>query len=418
MKKVAIIGLGPEYNYPKDHKLWQSDNTKYASNHGASLIARTLISMFDAEYFDISEGAARLNETYEYCVIAFATHATVARDVTAYADFVEKLSVPVALFSLGIQDYSSRNEPIRPLHDSIKRILNKVISSTGIIGVRGFYTASLLYKNGYRDVVPVGCPTLYRNMVAKFEVPPVKSINKVVNVYHRTISNLGSELLNVDVILGQDFLDEVVFSDGYAQNPIRQRELELYNSTNNNAIEILAKKGYFTRDFSDWFDCIGSADFVIGPRLHGCVAAITQGIPALMIARDLRVEEIADFYSIPYITYDNYAGETIGELSQLADYTRFNRIYEARYKNFVKFLDDVGLTKYYQGEILNVESYYFDHLDLSRLYNTVLTDIANIERAIYYRNNSGIFYHLKSLINRVGSKLPFTRLGTSFYVNR
>ncbi|HLT71717.1 MAG TPA: hypothetical protein VKZ75_03665, partial [Cyclobacteriaceae bacterium] len=52
MKKVMVIGLSPVYNYPGDLDKWSSENTRFASNHGASLISRTLMKMFDADYVD------------------------------------------------------------------------------------------------------------------------------------------------------------------------------------------------------------------------------------------------------------------------------------------------------------------------------------------------------------------------------
>ena len=60
--------------------------------------------------------------------------------------------------------------------------------------------------------------------------------------------------------------------------------------------EMLSKieeNGIFYRNFDDWFNEIKKHDFVLGARLHGCVAALIQGIPAVMLARDIRVQEIA-----------------------------------------------------------------------------------------------------------------------------
>src|SRR5690554_3666028 len=109
MKKVLVIGLGPEYNYPGNVKEWSSDNTKYASNHGASLISRTLLKMFDADYTSDLNNPSKYKNKYELLIIAFATHATDWRDVSPYAEFTEKLNIPTSIFSLGVQDYSSES---------------------------------------------------------------------------------------------------------------------------------------------------------------------------------------------------------------------------------------------------------------------------------------------------------------------
>lgn len=348
MSKVMVIGLGPEYNYPGNLKLWGKDNTKYASNHGASLIARTLIKMFDADYIDDFSKIDEYRQQYELCVIAFATHATDWRDVSIYSNFIEKLDIPTSLFSLGIQDYTTMTGNVGSIHPSLLKILDHVSNTTKYIGVRGFHTASLLYKEGYNNVIPIGCPTLYNGLNRNLKIEKAPYFNNPVNVFHRTVTDVSKKLIENTTLLGQDFLDEVVFTDNFMDDPLTQRERANYLSHQYGelGLSLIKSNGEFYKTFDAWFDRVGKADFVFGPRLHGCISGIIQGIPALMIARDIRVKEIAGFFKIPFVPYEKVNNQSLTELYDQLDYSDFNALYPQRYDNFISFLEESGVKRY------------------------------------------------------------------------
>lgn len=382
-KKVLVIGLEPEYNYPGDVRLWGQNNTKYASNHGASLISRTLIKMFDADYASDIENPDKYLGKYELCIIAFATHATDWRDVTLYADFIEKLNIPTALFSLGIQDYAPESGHVNRLHSSLIRILNHVTRTTKYIGVRGFHTAGLLYKEGYNNVIPIGCPTLYNGMKRNLLIEKHSKFSTPINVFHRTIAELSSKLTDNITLLGQDFLDEVIFTENFPNDVLKAEEIKNFQKlkNGNSTLENIKKNGVFFKTFDEWFGKIGSSDFVFGPRLHGCISGLIQGIPSLMLARDIRVNEIADFFKIPKVSYKKYQEESLEELYDKIDFTAFNQLYPKRYDNFTSFLTNAGIIKYYKGEVNSSEiSFSFDDLQENQL--AIYMSIGNLQKRL------------------------------------
>jgi hypothetical protein len=350
MKKTMIIGLGPEYNYPQDYKVWYGQNTEYASNHGASLISRALEKQFNGEFVSVNQFSdiQQLREKYDQCIIAFATHVTTWRDVSTYTSFVEKLQLPTFCFSLGVQDYSGDTNSFLKIHHSLKRLLSIVSERSKLIGVRGPFTASILAKNGFNNVIPIGCPTMYWNLNADLSIIKPIKVERPALVYHRTVSDSqGAHLIKNVPLIGQDFLDEAIFTKNLAKDKdLVKSELEEYKSYPNSqeVFKLIKKNGVFHTSFQSWFDYIGSRDFIFGPRLHGCICGLIQGIPAVMFARDLRVKEIADFFDIPYIDYDNLAKKkNIQVVFEEADYTKFNQTYKVRYNNYIKFLSENGL---------------------------------------------------------------------------
>lgn len=345
--KLMMIGLQPEYNYPGDYNQWKHNNTYYASNHGASLIARSIIKEFDAEPVTLDRSPDELNSEYDACIIAFATHITSFRDVSPYTEFIKKLDMPVYLFSAGVSDYSPNVKSVSDLHPSLIALLRVVSERSSMIGVRGTFTASLLLKAGFRNVYPVGCPTLYSTLKPELPIQKKEGYSNPTFVFHRTACENLWPLFQDVRILGQDFLDEVTFTDNLNTDEVLlayERKQYLKFDKGEQFMAELKQKGVFVKTFDEWFGLVGQSDFVFGPRLHGCIAALIQGIPAVMLARDLRVKEIADFFDIPFLTYkEAESARSIESLYDKADYSRFEGTYKQRYTNFVSFVETLGL---------------------------------------------------------------------------
>lgn len=374
-----IIGLGPEYNYPNKVELWRAENTRYASNHGASLISRALLKQFNGEHVETTEfnKIDELNEKFDQCIIAFATHVTSWRDVSVYTNFIEKLKIPVYAFSLGVQDYSGSATSITKIHPSLKRLLEIVSERSKLLGTRGHYTASILYKNGFKNVVPIGCPTMYWNLNRDLKIDKSKSFNNPAVVYHRTIAgNEGFHLLKAVPLVGQDFLDEVVFTSNLQNDgSLLQNEIKAYKKQGNynEIMDCIKNNGVFHYTFQEWFDYLKTRDFVIGPRLHGCIGSLIQGIPAVMFARDLRVQEIAQFFNIPYLKYEELQlKSSIQQIYDEADFDSFNKTYKLRYDNYVNFLNENKLEHNLENSTNN-ESYVYSVEDL-RTINFILNN--------------------------------------------
>lgn len=380
-----IIGLGPEYNYPKKFEEWSKDNTEYASNHGASLICRALIKQFDGDFVSVKQFSEieSLQKKYDRCIIAFATHVTTWRDVSVYTNFIEKLKLPTYAFSLGVQDYSGNTKAFLKIHPSFKRLLEIVSEHSEFIGVRGPHTAAILAKNGFNNVVPIGCPTVYWNLNSTLEVNKQSTFNNPALVYQPTMSsNEGIHLLSEIPIIGQDFLDEVVFTNNLKEDNklirITDKEYEELGNKKD-ALGFIDKNGVFQSTFQEWFDYIGSKDFIVGPRLHGCVCALIQGIPAVMFARDLRVTEIAEFYNIPYVSYKNLpTKKNVQQIYNEADYTKFNETYKMRYNNYVKFLAENKLESNLDATSL-INDLLYTNQDIRTMNNILNKDIQDIK---------------------------------------
>jgi len=411
--KTMVIGLGPDYNYSiNDHDAWDKDNTKYASNHGASLIARTIQKYFDAVFISDFSNPEKYRKEYDLCVIAFATHITSWRDVSIYTNFIKKLGIKTVAFSLGIQDYAGSTTNVHSLHFSIKELLEHVIQSSGYVGVRGPHTAALLLKNGFKQstVRQIGCPTVFNPVNRDLKISKhADELNPII-VFHRTMADLNERLIGGAPLLGQDYLDEVIFKDEVSEDqPMRKIEMRRFKNHKNGLFTLnqIKSNGVFHNTFDEWFDEIKSHNFVLGARLHGCIGALIQNVPAVMIARDIRVQEIAEFYGIPYLKYSDVKNLSIKEIYEGADYSRFNSIYKVRFDNFVKLLSDTGI----------IERSLFSKFDVPQEVVYLESDL-NIFNEILFQEIRGLAENSETQMKSLNDRLKQMNGRIDYVVNK
>ena len=408
-----VIGLGPQYNYPGNLDIWRSNNTRYASNLGASLISNALLKEFNADYIDNFSDIQALKNKYDTCLIAFATHITTWRDVSLYADVIEKLDMKTIALSLGVQDYAGKSTDVFKLHPSIKRLLEIVSSSSEWIGVRGHYTASILYQNGFSNVVPIGCPTMYWGLKNDLHIQKAEKTKKPLLVFHRALADNAYRIMQEVPVLGQDYEDHVAFTNDLDEDTKLKKWIDSdYDKLTNkeNVRESIQKNGIFVKDFKQWFNIIGQHDFIFGSRLHGCIAGLIQKKPSVLIPRDLRVREISDFFDIPTVSIDQLKNMTVQDIYANADYSKFNTTYKIRYNNYYKFIEENGLKS--QLEKIDAKDFIYNQKDIKtniNIYNlqyaAVQEQIENLKKEIY---GSSPYITARNL-NKLLKKIPFAK---------
>jgi hypothetical protein len=345
-KKTMVIGLGPEYHYPGKLSEWSKNNTLYAANFGASLISDSILRQFNADYVEAIDNISDLRSKYDTCVLALATHLHPSRDVSHYTKAVEKLQMKTIVLSIGISDYTPSIEDSYDLHPSVRRLLEVASETSEWIGVRGHYSAGLLRRKGFSNVLPIGCPTAYRGMRDDLKVQKKENFKNVVVPYHLSLAKDCPEFVGKHTLLGQDFQDEAVFTENLVDDSslIDWLKTQFESSKSFEYMrECVRTNGVFRPSFEEWFAYIGQHDFVVGPRLHGCLAGLIQGIPTVMTPRDLRGTEIAEFFEIPTCSYEDLRTRSLADIYADADFSDFNDLYPKRYADYVAFLNANGL---------------------------------------------------------------------------
>jgi len=403
-QKAMVIGISPEYIYPGKLDIWRQETTYYAANLGASLITNALMRQLSANYVSIDDfqHIDELRNTYDVCILALATHITPWRDVSIYADIVEKLDMKTIVVSAGIQDYDAALSLSYEIHPSMRRILRKASESSRWIGVRGHYTATVLRSNGFKNVVPIGCPTMYWPLVEDWKVVKRSGFSKPLVVYHRMIALNSYEAICSLPLLGQDWQDQPMFTDTLKDDVALVQMMEkMYSEKGeelrNKISEMIKSNGHFFFKFKEWFDYIGQHDFVLGSRLHGTIAALVQNVPAVLIARDLRMREIDEFFRIPSIDFETLNTCPLTEVYQQVDFTEFNALYRSRYRNYVTFLNENGLEHNLAGA-QDASEFAYTYADLS---SSISVPLLAIKRDLLLIQEKSFSYQLRKFFGRL-----------------
>jgi polysaccharide pyruvyl transferase WcaK-like protein len=95
-------------------------------------------------------------------------------------------------------------------------------------------------------------------------------------------------------------------------------------------------------DVGEWLDYASTVDLTLGSRLHGAIAALIAGRPALLVTHDSRTKEMAIQAGIPSIDKSEiliHKEPDFAELHARIDPSEFNERQLRYYKNFIDFFE-------------------------------------------------------------------------------
>lgn len=335
------------------HRLLSVPGTEIVANH----------FVHERRAFTADEVAA-VNDEYDHFVVplANALRPEFTRPLTRLTAFIEQLSIPTTIVGIGAQlsldelDTAPGDE-LAALH---RRFMNSVLERSPKVGVRGEITAEYLRRLGYGDehVEIIGCPSIYlngpdftvrdeRSTPIADEDPIAVSMSPLTSPWFETYVDAFADRHPQMTYVGQTHHDFAMLQWGRHRQPEMgiDRDHRLYTEDR-------------TRMFLDagsWMRFLATQRFAFGTRIHGNVAAVLAGTPAMVIAHDSRVLELCDYHGLPYTMLDSMldssrAETTVDELFQAADFTNFHNRLADGWKRLTAFLDDAGLANVAQPD--------------------------------------------------------------------
>jgi hypothetical protein len=356
----ALPSLPPDEDFNTTYK-------RSGYNLGNTLIGNGVTSVlegYDFLYRSQFSSPQDVDEKCGHIVIPASNFLWKNFDLGFMADFIEPTNLPVTMIGLGAQ--TNDRSLVTEIHPNTLRLVKIISERSPSIGVRGFYTAEVLAAHGILNVEVLGCPSLY----AKCSPPRYIGENKNLNLnrfavnfsrrvqshsFNRNILQLiENSLLKLAIkhnctFIAQDELEEVAMANSSAS------EIEISNVTSYfndfNRIEVVdyfSKNSIYFCDFQSWSNFMISRSGCIGSRLHGNIAALTNGIPCLMIAHDSRTLEMCSLIGAPHINIKNIdsnrvSSEFLLDAFQSADYSLYFSNMKHLFRKYKKFLDQHGL---------------------------------------------------------------------------
>lgn len=314
-----------------------------------------------------AEDADRINDEYDLFVIplANALRPNFRSQLNDLSALVEKLDIPVVVFGVGTQaGTDGGTEHLAPIEKDVRRFCSAVLDRSPSIGVRGEITEKYLKGLGFNDVEIIGCPSMFTHgrhlEVHKDPAGLSASSRLAVNISYESGnipgSDLDSESLNRLMDAALDRYPDLVYVGQ------ERRDLELLHwgdlsveNQERSPAPLIRSHRLLTEDrtrlYFDtprWIDALRDRDFAFGTRIHGNVAALLAGTPAVVLCHDSRTLELCRYFDIPHrLVSDLPSG---GDLSRLpeqlyeeADFTAMLSGHGERFGRLVSFMDRHGL---------------------------------------------------------------------------
>jgi hypothetical protein len=282
----------------------------------------------------------------------------------ATAEVLDRLRIPVIALGVGAQ---------APAHGRLElsaesvRVWRLIAERCASVGVRGDYTAEVLWGVGVRNVRVVGCPTLFRGRDPdlRIDLPPLDSVRRAAFTLRREVSSTYARDIDRYLALQkQAILDlarrfpELTIS---AQGEVEEKKVVLGTpEQREQALARLAEVGwldgpegaltalyrarlFYSDVVADYDAMVRRQQLTLGYQLHGNLIALANGVPSVYFTYDSRTAEFADTFKIP--AFDVFAGEPF-DLERYWDQTlfeRFNRAYHRGWREMRAFLEENGV---------------------------------------------------------------------------
>lgn len=312
----------------------------------------------------------RYNTEFDYAFLRGSNYLHNDMDWENAVPVLSKLRIPVIAFGIGAQASSKR--PLQ-LNQATRRVLALIAERSTSLGVRGAYTADVLWSLGIRNARIIACPTVFRNNdpLLRIDLPPLGSVRNVAYTLRREVDVTYAQDLHryLDMQRGTILdLSRRFDLDVLAQGEVEEKNLLWGNESQRNAaLQALRKEGWlrgpddplealyrsrlFYSDVVAEFERkLREKDFVLGYRLHGNLLGLANRVPSVYFTYDSRTAEFAETLQIP--SFDVFSGRTfrLEDYWDQALFEKFNRAYHQTYRAMRLFLNENKVAHKMQDE--------------------------------------------------------------------
>lgn len=350
-----------------------SGNLLYAFGVYRTLMTEDVI--IDMDYYGVErrykdEDIDFINQEYDayICPLADAFRDAFTGKLVKYAKFFNKLKIPCYVIGLGMRSsYDGVLESNFVFDESARMFLKAVLNKSAMIGIRGGITGSYLQRLGFkedRDFKVIGCPSMYtfgrelpqRSLQLDSNGMLPESTRLAVNMSTLTPENVLQFLF--DQI--ERFPDHYCIEQGEAELRMLYYGVNyITNKKDENTLlpltvshPLLKEDRYrFFVNVATWFRFLRERDLSVGGKLHGNVAAVISGCPALFIPLDGRMRELIEYHDFPCVPHDQIKeGDTLEALMERVDMQSHLGKQAENFDRFIDFLDLNGLDHIYKED--------------------------------------------------------------------
>lgn len=290
--------------------------------------------------------AEQINKTYDMYIIplADAFREDFVPSLRKYTQLIKKLTIPVVVIGVGLRaPFEPKLNEGFPFDEDVKAFVSAVLERSNMIGVRGEITAKYLSRLGFREGIDhtvIGCPSMYA-FGRELKI-------RETNITPESMVTVNSSRLSPKHVL--DFITKSMkeFPNHYFIPQWRKEMILTYAGAPALAkpadnypvsMEDPAYKNDRVRFFLNvptWLDFLRQADLSFGARLHGNIAATIAGTPSLLLPKDARMRELAEYHQLTHVMANEITDQT--KLSELIETLNFHQPEKQQAQNFDHFI--------------------------------------------------------------------------------
>ncbi|KQL57043.1 MULTISPECIES: polysaccharide pyruvyl transferase family protein [Bacillaceae] len=301
--------------------------------------------------------AEKINEEYDAYVIplADAFREQFIPALKRYTELINKLTIPVYVIGVGLRaPFEPKLDEGFPFDKAVKDFVSAVLSKSSMIGVRGEITAKYLSKLGFKegtDHIVIGCPSMY-------------SFGRDLNIRETNITpnskiSVNSSMLSPENVLS--FIDRSMkeYPNHYFIPQWMKEKILVYTG-----VSSLKENKYYPTSMKDdvykngrvpfflnaqtWIDFLKNVDFSFGARLHGNITATIAGTPSILLPKDARMRELAEYHKLTHVFADKITDDTrLSDLIEQADFKSPETVQHKNFDKFIEFLNTNGISHIY-----------------------------------------------------------------------
>lgn len=324
-------------------------------NLGNRLWFQGLISEITCEentltYFREDMTKDYINETFDMIIAPMANvfHTAFGDLLLRLAERFRGIRIPMYVIACGVQadSFDALDELCASIDVPARAFMESVYNTGGEFALRGYFSKEFFDRMGFSSAVVTGCPSLYqlgRNLRIPTEKVPQENFRPLIN----------GELNDYRHLIGQypnaEFFDQERFFH-VLHDPEWDFNLRtlVHSFGFENTKWLLEGKIKMIPNMNDWRNYLREEGFrfSVGSRIHGSIMPLLAGIPALMMPKDSRTREMAEFFEIPTLTQESMnKAESLYSLYLDTDYSRFNRNFGDKFDAYENFLVQCGIVK-------------------------------------------------------------------------
>ncbi|WP_162183016.1 polysaccharide pyruvyl transferase family protein [Neosynechococcus sphagnicola] len=359
-KRPAVLGIDSSSKNIASKAFTERMLQDFGNNTGNMIFSESLFTVLqDAKRCEFHFSPKDI-EDCDVIVIAAANWVNPYSDFSTLTARIEATGLPVIICGIGAQIYDGNM--LAPLKPGTTRLLKLASESSRAISVRGEFSCEVLNGYGIKNVVPTGCPSL---LLSGQRVPSLRlttelRISDIVMHGTRHLYSRAKDFqnylykeafrLNTDIILQSELVDMFCVYDSL----IDQSKAALFEEilTVTYGADISTVKNYLRchgivhTSFIEWIRYLMLKKFCIGSRVHGTIASLLSGTPAVLITHDTRTEELAIQMSLPFIRQSEIDCSRPLDIFSYYDISKFDKFtihYSRYYNSFLHFFESVGL---------------------------------------------------------------------------